>query len=162
MTFEELFKQHYLYVVKYIMRNIKNQAVAEELAQEVYIQLYKTNWKEIEYIKTWLIKSAAYVTYNYIRSEKRHQARIEKASFFTEPYEIQSLDYNMISEEPTEEVRNVMQELPEQDKKLLLLRYSGLKYKEIAEVLGIDIGTVGTRIVRAQNKFKMLYKKVRR
>lgn len=161
MTFEEVFKKHYPYVVKYIMKTVKNQEVAEDIGQEVFIQLYKTNWRDIEHLNAWLIKSAVYVTYNYIRTEKRHEARVEKATLLMEPSEVQSLDDKWMRKEEIESVRNVMEELEEQDKKLLLLRYSGLKYREIAEVLGVDTTAVGTMIVRAQKKFKKLYMKGR-
>ncbi|OFD79103.1 hypothetical protein BWGOE8_25680 [Bacillus mycoides] len=78
ITFEELFKRNYVYVVKQILWIIKEQTIAEELAQEVFLQLYRTDWKEVENLRGWLIKSSTYVAYNYIRSEKRHQARVDK------------------------------------------------------------------------------------
>lgn len=157
MAFEQLFKKHYPYVVKHIMRTVKNQEVAEDLAQEVFIQLYKTNWQEIEHLNAWLMKSAIYVAYNYIRSEKRHQARVEKEALHVEVTDGQSLEDKWVRKEAIESVRNVMQELQEQDQKLLTLRYSGLKYKEIGEIMGVDTAAVGTMLVRAQKKFKKLY-----
>ncbi|MHC1748568.1 MAG: RNA polymerase sigma factor SigX [Cellulosilyticaceae bacterium] len=157
MTFEELFKRYYPYVVKRIIQIVKNQTVAEDLAQEVFIQLYKINWKEIEHLNAWLIKSAIYVSYNYLRSEKRHQARVEKASFSLETQDIQTLDDKWIRKEEIENIRNSMDELKEQDRNLLLLRYSGMKYKEIAEILEVETSAIGTMLVRAQKKFRNLY-----
>ena len=159
MTFEELFKKYYPYVVKRTIQIVKNQTVAEDLSQEVFVQLYKTNWKEIEYLNGWLAKSAIYVSYNYLRAEKRHQARVEKASFFLESQDMQTLDDQLIRKHEIENVRNIMDELKEQDRKLLLLRYSGLKYKEIAEILEIETSAIGTILVRAQKKFRNLYTK---
>lgn len=157
MTFEEIFKTHYTYVVKYVMKIIKNQEVSESIAQDVFIQLYKTNWKEIENIKAWLIKTAIYSSYNYIRSEKRHELRIEKASLNLETIDIQTLDDKYIKKEEIEDVRSTMNELREQDKKILNLRYSGFKYKEIAEILGVEKSSIGTMLVRAQKKFKKIH-----
>lgn len=158
MEFEELFKEYYVYVVKQVMQIVKNQTIAEDLSQEVFMQLYKINWKEIENITGWLNKSAIYVSYNYLRSEKRHKARVEKAGSFIEEQDIQALEETFIRKEEIENVRNVMDKLKEQDKKLLLLRYSGLKYKEIAEILQIESANIGTMLVRAQKKFRDLYK----
>lgn len=158
MEFEELFKEYYVYVVKQVMQIVKNQTIAEDLSQEVFMQLYKINWKEIENITGWLNKSAIYVSYNYLRSEKRHKARVEKAGAFIEEQDIQALEETFIRKEEIENVRNVMDKLKEQDKKLLLLRYSGLKYKEIAEILQIESANIGTMLVRAQKKFRDLYK----
>ena len=158
MEFEELFKEYYVYVVKQVMQIVKNQTIAEDLSQEVFMQLYKINWKDIENITGWLNKSAIYVSYNYLRSEKRHKARVEKAGSFIEEQDIQALEETFIRKEEIENVRNVMDKLKEQDKKLLLLRYSGLKYKEIAEILQIESANIGTMLVRAQKKFRDLYK----
>lgn len=159
MEFEELFKEYYVYVVKQVMQIVKNQTIAEDLSQEVFMQLYKINWKEIENIAGWLNKSAIYVSYNYLRSEKRHKARVDKAGAFIEEQDIQALEETFIRKEEIKNVRNVMDKLKEQDKKLLLLRYSGLKYKEIAEILEIESANIGTMLVRAQKKFRDLYKK---
>ncbi|KKY01255.1 MULTISPECIES: RNA polymerase sigma factor SigX [Paraclostridium] len=157
MKFEEIFKSQYTYVVKYIMKIVKNQEIAESIAQDVFIQLYKTNWKEIENIKAWLIKTSIYSSYNHIRSEKRHELRIEKASLNLETIDIQTLDDKYIKKEEIEDVRSTMNELREQDKKLLILRYSGFKYKEIAEILGVEKSSIGTMLVRAQKKFKKIH-----
>lgn len=159
MTFEELFKKYYPYVVKRIMQIVKDQTVAEDLSQEVFIQLYKINWKDIECLNAWLAKSAIYVSYNYLRSEKRHQARVEKEGFFLESQDMQTLDDNCIRKEEIENVRNVMGELKEQDRTLLLLRYSGLKYKEIAKILEIETSAIGMMLTRAQKKFRDIYTK---
>lgn len=159
ITFEELFKKHYSSVVSYIMRTVKNQQVAEDLAQEVFLQLYRVNWQEIEHLNAWLKKSAIYVAYNYLRSEKRHQARVEKESMYLEAPRLEPLYEACVRKEEIEKVRHLMDGLKEQDKKLLMLRYSGLKYKEIAEILEVETSAIGTMLVRAQQKFKKLYTK---
>ncbi len=76
MTFEDLFKQYYAYAVKQIIWIVKDQSIAEELAQEVFLQLYRSDWKAIENIPGWLIKSSTYVAYNHLRSEKGIKRRL--------------------------------------------------------------------------------------
>ena len=105
ITFEALFKQHYAYVVKQIIWIIKEQTVAEELAQEVFLQLYHSDWKSIENLRAWLIKSSTYVAYNYIRSEKRHQARIDKETQYQEVQIDSSLDDEWIRKEEITKVQ---------------------------------------------------------
>ncbi|HFK1762915.1 RNA polymerase subunit sigma [Bacillus wiedmannii] len=154
ITFEELFKQNYAYVVKQIIWIIKEQTVAEELAQEVFLQLYHSDWKTIENLRAWLIKSSTYVAYNYIRSEKRHQARIDKEAQYQEVQIDSSLDDEWIRKEEITKVQMVLQQMKEQERTILLMKFSGFRYKEIAQVLQIDDSSIGTLLARAKLKFR--------
>lgn len=48
----------------------------------------------------------------------------------------------------------------ERDRTILLMKFSGFQYKEIADVLHIDISSIGTLLVRAKQKFRKMYKQV--
>ncbi|MGG4268295.1 RNA polymerase sigma factor SigX [Peribacillus simplex] len=160
VSFEVLFKQYYVYVVKQIVWIVKNQTISEELAQEVFLQLYRNDWKEIENISGWLMKSSIYVAYNYLRSEKRHQARIDKIIQYHEVHHVSSLDDECIKKEEMTKVQNVLSNMNDRDRTILLLKFSGFQYKEIAEVLQIEISSIGTLLVRAKQKFRKAYKQL--
>ncbi|MFK4290748.1 RNA polymerase sigma factor SigX [Bacillus sp. RC250] len=160
VTFEDLFKQNYVYVVKQIVWIVKNQTIAEELAQEVFLQLYRNDWKRIEHLPGWLIKSSTYVAYKYLRSEKRHQARVDKTIQYHEVQHISSLDDGWIRQEEITKVQMVLSNMDERDRTILLMKFSGFQYKEIAEVLQIDISSIGTLLVRAKQKFRKIYKQL--
>lgn len=160
VTFEDLFKQYYVYVVKQILWIVKNQPIAEELAQEVFLQLYRNDWKKIESLPGWLIKTSTYVAYKYLRSEKRHQARIDKTIQYHEEQPISSLDDDWIRKEEITKVQNVLSNMNERDRTILLMKFSGFQYKEIADVLQIDISSIGTLLIRAKQKFRKMYKQV--
>lgn len=157
ITFEALFKQNYAYVVKQIIWIIKEQTVAEELAQEVFLQLYHSDWKAIENLRAWLIKSSTYVAYNYIRSEKRHQARIDKEIQYQEVQIDSSLDDEWIRKEEITKVQIVLRQMKEQDRTILLMKFSGFRYKEIAQVLQVDDSSIGTLLARAKLKFRKIF-----
>src|SRR5215469_5512247 len=59
--------------------------------------------------------------------------------------------------ETQERVRAVLAELKPVQAQLLLLRASGHSYKELAEMLGLEIGTIGTRLIRAEAAFEERY-----
>ncbi|MGN4716784.1 RNA polymerase sigma factor SigX [Bacillus cereus group sp. MYBK226-2] len=160
ITFEALFKQNYAYVVKQIIWIIKEQTVAEELAQEVFLQLYHSDWKSIENLRAWLIKSSTYVAYNYIRSEKRHQARIGKETQYQEVQIDSSLDDEWIRKEEITKVQRVLRKMKEQDRTILLMKFSGFRYKEIAQVLQIEDSSVGTLLTRAKLKFRKTFEQM--
>ncbi|EJS47185.1 RNA polymerase sigma factor (sigma-70 family) [Bacillus sp. RC251] len=160
VTFEDLFKQNYVYVVKQIVWIVKNQTIAEELAQEVFLQLYRNNWKEIENLSGWLLKSSTFVAYKYLRSEKRHQARVDKTIQYHEVQHISSLDDDWIRKEEITKVQLALSEMNEKDQTILLMKFSGFQYKEIGEILQIDISSIGTLLVRAKQKFRKIYQQL--
>ncbi|MCR8981837.1 RNA polymerase sigma factor SigX [Brevibacillus laterosporus] len=160
VTFEDLFKQYYVYVVKQIVWIVKNQPIAEELAQEVFLQLYRNDWKEIKNLSGWLIKSSTYVAYNYLRSEKRHQAKIDKTIQDHEVQHVSSLDDDWIRQEEITKAQIVLSNMSERDRTILLMKFSGFQYKEIAEVFQIDISSIGTLLVRAKQKFRNIYQQL--
>jgi RNA polymerase sigma-70 factor, ECF subfamily len=96
--------------------------------------------------------------YNALRSSRRRQE-----------YEMQSGRAALLAQpapepqaaaETSEQraaVRGVLQRLPERQAKLLVLRHSGLSYKEIAAALKISAASVGTLLVRAEEAFLRLY-----
>ena len=54
-------------------------------------------------------------------------------------------------------VRLALAELPERQREVLLLRHSGYAYAEIAETLGVALGSVGVLLARSERAFRSLY-----
>lgn len=124
----------------------------------MYLYNYiKRTGKKLKISKLGLLKQPYTAHIIILDQKKRHELRIEKASLNLETIDVQTLDDRYIKKEEIENVRNTMNELREQDKKILILRYSGFKYKEIAEILGVEKSSIGTMLVRAQNKFKKIH-----
>ncbi|MGA4467123.1 RNA polymerase sigma factor SigX [Bacillus bombysepticus] len=160
LTFEDIFKRYYVYAVKQIIWIVKNQSIAEELAQEVFLQLYRSDWRAIENIPGWLIKSSTYVAYNHLRSEKRHQAKVDKEIQYHEVQNVLSLDDDWIRKEEITKVQTVLSNMSDRERIILLMKFSGFQYKEITEVIQIEISSIGTLLVRAKMKFRKIYKQM--
>ncbi|SDX38246.1 RNA polymerase sigma factor, sigma-70 family [Marininema mesophilum] len=154
--FEGIFKRYYSYVVRQVMRIIPAQSVAEDIAQEIFIRLYHVDRSEIENIEAWLAKSATNGAYNYIRSEKRHRARIEKERQQAEKIS-QSAEIHWINQEEIESVRKALILLSERDRNLLLLKFEGFNYEELAQIIQVKKESVGTLLTRAKERFRSLY-----
>ncbi|WP_139488888.1 RNA polymerase sigma factor SigX [Brevibacillus dissolubilis] len=155
--FQALFITYYPHVTRYIMGIVKDQAIAEDLAQEVFLQFYHADRTVIEHLPAWLTKTAMYAAYNHIRAEKRRQARDEKESsqqMVTTP----STEQKWLEQEEISVVREVLQEMDERDRTLLLMKYSGFPYHELAKATGVEKSSVGTLLARAKTKFRNLYK----
>ena len=158
IQFQDVFKQYYAQVVRQIMRIVREQAIAEDLAQEVFLQLYHTEWKEIESVSAWLAKASIYAAYNYLRSEKRHQARIEKEANYKQSMSSPSLEEKCIQKEEITRVQSTLKEMDERERTLLLMKFSGFQYKEIAEATHMEVSSVGTLLARAKAKFRKMYR----
>ena len=106
----------------------------------------------------WLVT----VAHNLLRDDRRRTLRRalllrEQASDATGATPDPSADAELLAAERVGAVRAALERLPERDRRLLLLRHEGFRYREIASVLEIAPGSVGTMLVRATAAFRQVY-----
>lgn len=158
--FHGLFQAYYACTVRQVYRIIPEQQTAEDIAQDVFLQFYHTDRSLIQNIPAWLAKASIYAAYNHIRSEQRRQLRQEKeAAQHTQV--MQSAEDAWLEKAEIEHVREVLQELDERERTLLLMKYSGFRYADLAQATGIDERFVGTMLSRAKKHFHKLYQRMR-
>jgi RNA polymerase sigma factor (sigma-70 family) len=156
-SFQVLFRTYYPIVLRQMMRIVRNQSIAEDLTQEVFLNLYKQDRTQIHNVAAWLSKASIYAAYNYLRSEKRRTERdayVSSDSLQIEP----SSEETWLQQYTIEAVRDILTEMDERDR-ALLMRYSGFGYQELAEALSIQPTSVGTLLGRARKKFADMYRK---
>jgi RNA polymerase sigma factor (sigma-70 family) len=158
--FHELFTAYYPFVVRQIMRIVKDQQIAEDLAQDVFLSFYHTDRSVIEHIPAWLSKASVYAAYNYLRSEKRRNKREEQVAA-EHKLAAPSSEETWLSQDEIHHVRDVLAELDERDRTLLLMKYSGYPYAELAKATGVEASSVGTVLSRAKKKFRSIYMRMR-
>ncbi|MGM7681089.1 sigma-70 family RNA polymerase sigma factor [Cytobacillus sp. Hm23] len=154
--FTQIYESNYSLVVNKIIQIIHDRTVAEELAQNVFINLYNSDWKKIEHIPAWLRKTAMFASYNYIRSEKREYERMRK-EFNSINDQISSSEDQFIQRDDISNVHVTLNIMDERERQLLMMKYSGFSYKEVASSLNINEKSVGKLLSRARKKFKHLY-----
>ncbi|MGG1663592.1 RNA polymerase sigma factor SigX [Brevibacillus sp. NRS-1366] len=159
-SFQDLFTAYYPIVVRQILRIVKDQQTAEDIAQDVFLSFYHTDRSVIEHIPAWLSKAALYATYNHLRSEKRRYDRQEKEAAELERVSPSSEEM-CLEKEAIDQVRDVLARLDERERTLLVMKYSGFPYAELAKATGVEIGSVGTILSRAKSKFRKLYDRMR-
>ncbi|MFS0555471.1 RNA polymerase sigma factor SigX [Brevibacillus sp. 179-C9.3 HS] len=159
-SFQQLFTTYYPFVVRQIMRIVKDQQTAEDIAQDVFLSFYHTDRSVIEHIPAWLSKSALYAAYNHLRSEKRRYARQERSASEQE-HVSPSTEEIWLTKESQSVVREVLEELDERERTLLVMKYSGFPYAELAKATGTQISSVGTLLARAKSKFRTIYGRMR-
>ncbi len=165
-AFAELMRRHRGPIVNFVNRLIGDRDRAEDLAQEVFLRVYRHagTYRVTARFTTWLYTIAS----NLGKNELRNRARRRNVSVEDTPRELKQDDYHLGTREDflapdriTElndrqrKVRYAIDSLPEHFRLMLVLRdIEGFAYEEIASMLELPLGTVKSRINRARMEFK--------
>ncbi|WP_169089412.1 sigma-70 family RNA polymerase sigma factor [Paenibacillus sp. PL91] len=154
--FRQQFNQHYPSVRRKLIALIRDEAAAEDLAQETFLRLYRTPPDQPEAIGGWLQRVLTRLAYDYMDKKARERALTQKQeqSMLVQPQTIASGEEQIIDKDEQEQVRVWLDSLPERDKQMLLLRYEGYSYAEIAEQMQVRQPQVGTMLRRAGERLK--------
>ncbi len=167
-SFEILVGRHQRPLINYFFRMTWDRQAAEDMAQEVFIRIYN-HAKDYE-------PQAKFTTYMYRVARNlwidkiRHEGHAPRTVSLDAPVDSEgdtfhdvvsndspAPDARMDKEERAVMVRKAIETLPEEQQQVLLLAESkGMKYQEVAEVLGIPLGTVKSRMHAAMLKLKDL------
>ncbi|HLB58725.1 MAG TPA: RNA polymerase sigma factor [Bdellovibrionota bacterium] len=145
------YKRPLYYHALYMLRD---EDEALDVSQEVLIRAYQENrlFDDDFAIKAWLYRVATNLCHNLRRSSRRKQKACDVLMREEEP-RIEGTDEVIIGEEEREKLLDALEQLPEKDKNILLLRYfDNLSYKEISTALKCKLGTVMSRLGRARNR----------
>lgn len=151
VDFDGLYKEYHTKVYKHIIYLTGNVQAAEDIAQEVFMKLFN-NPPGHPNVAAWLFKVANNLAYNYLRSEKARSTK-EPAVSADDEEKVISIEDIAIRNQEIRAIRKVLELLPERDRMCLLLKFSGYKYNEIAEIIGVEKTSVGTILARSQAKF---------
>lgn len=153
--FDALFNEHWGRVYAVLFSLLGDSAEAEDLALEVFWRLYYQPPREVDPAKLagWLYRVATNLGYNALRANKR-RGRYERDA----AYETRS-DPAALAEDVLRrwQVRHLLARMKPRTAQLLLLRHSGFSYAEIAAILKVSPGSVGTLLARAEREFERLY-----
>jgi RNA polymerase sigma-70 factor (ECF subfamily) len=153
----------------YLRRYLGDGNLAEDVFQNTFLQVYLKSgqYEEGRPVRPWLYTIATNQAIDALRRNGRHQAvSLDQARKETGEGELQNLMEMLESrgpspleaahgEERRERIRASVERLPEFLREVLILAYyQGLKYREIADILGIPVGTVKSRLHAALVKLQ--------
>jgi RNA polymerase sigma factor (sigma-70 family) len=158
--FKQVFLDNYSRIVAVLIRLLGDRMRAEEVANDAFLKLYqqpglregKAN------ISGWLYRTATNLGIDGLRSSARRGRYEEAAS--SDRQRNSSLEGpldNLIVEERRSRVRAVLASIKPTQAQLLILRASGLSYRELAEVLDVKQSGIGTMLNRAEAEFRQCY-----
>ncbi|MEZ4769344.1 MAG: sigma-70 family RNA polymerase sigma factor [Caldilineales bacterium] len=156
-AFDALFLAHYESVFRQAYRVTGNAQEAEDLAQEAFVRLHGQTFSpdRDHSERAWLLKVVTNLAFNAIRGNRRRDRR-EEVVYGHQPVAVDPADA-VVRRDEQERVRLVLQRLPERQASLLLLRHAGLSYNELASVLDVAPGSIGTVRARAHAAFAAAY-----
>src|SRR5476651_1238910 len=153
----------------YLRRYLGDRDLADDVFQNTFLQLYKKihQYEIGRPVKPWLYAIATNQAIDAMRREGRHQTvRLFQEGDDTKDADIPNLSTLLESREPsalehlqTEErkqlIRATVEKLPDFLKQVVILAYyQALKYKDIADIMGIPVGTVKSRLHAALKKLQ--------
>lgn len=158
MGFEEVYTKHYRELRRFGRGLNISSDKCDDLAQETFLRYFQELEKNVVFInpRAWLYKVFLNLFKSGVSVMKEEPAdsvisnrNREEADDFQEEY---------LKNEKQRIVMEMLEKLPKKDKEILLLYNNGLSYAEMAEILEINPNSVGTTLVRAIERLKVLLK----
>jgi RNA polymerase sigma factor (sigma-70 family) len=148
-AFELLVNRHKNKVFTTILLIVKDTDTSEDLLQDTFIKAIHTmksgRYNEEGKFSSWICRIAHNLAIDFFRKEKRSpMINIEDSSniFNTLSFSEESIESIQIKEETHERLRELIQQLPEAQKEVLIMRhYADMSFQEIAETTGVSINT---------------------
>ena len=154
-AFEEIFRLYQKPLTNYLYRLTSNRARAEDLVQDAFLRLWKAaaSYEPTAKVSTYIFRIAHNLFLN--EAAKRREKALESMEAETRADPSSDLHRREIRSA----VQKAVEALPDGEREVLTLsEYNGFKYAEIAEILGIPVGTVKSRMFSAVQRLKELLK----
>ena len=165
-AFAELVEKYKQPVMNFVFRSLRDEIEAEDLAQNVFLQTWKSRsrYRQTAKFSTWLFTIARNLCLNEIRRRSRHpaesieEAHAEHEDLPRQQYEDKSQiapPEKLLHGELAQKIEEALTELPEaQRTAILLCRQDELSYEEIAGVLDCSLSATKSLIHRGRETLK--------
>jgi len=159
--FDYLIQKYRKPIVHFMYRMVHNQAVAEELAQEVFLRVYRSRetYRAEARFSTWLYRIATNLGVNHARDTRHERAA---STVYLDQVDAETgttpdladatpgAESNMLRRERLEEIRQHVLSLPERQRMAVLMhKYEGMDYKQIGDVLKLSESATKSLLFRA-------------
>jgi RNA polymerase sigma-70 factor (ECF subfamily) len=165
-AFETLVEKYKQPLVNFVQRTLRDEAEAEDLAQNVFLQVFKSRarYERTAKFSTWLFTIARNLCLNEIRRRGRHPAESLDESYVQhedqpqKQYEDKNVSLpvdSLLHGELAQKIDEALAALPENQRSAILLcRQEELSYEEIAEILGCSLPATKSLIHRGRETLK--------
>jgi RNA polymerase sigma-70 factor (ECF subfamily) len=159
--FDYLIQKYRKPIIHFMYRMVRNQAVAEELAQEVFLRVYRSRetYRAEARFSTWLYRIATNLGVNYAR-DTRHER--SASTVYLDEIDSETgttpdvadatpgAEANLLRQERLNAIREHVMALPERQRMAVLMhKYEGMDYKQIGDVLKLSESATKSLLFRA-------------
>lgn len=157
-SFSALLERHRMPVVHFLYRMVQNRAVAEELAQDVFLRVYRSrgSYEPTAKFTTWLYRIATHLALNWLRDgrhEKSQESLDEELGDGVGrqvPDSGPSVEERLVRGARFEEIRRAIEALPEKQRAAVLMhKYQEMEYSQISKALDCSESAVKSLLFRA-------------
>jgi RNA polymerase sigma-70 factor (ECF subfamily) len=160
-AFERIFSESWSKTLAVLVRLVGDTDEAEDLALETFLKLYDRigEMDHLEQVGGWLYRVAFRLGLNALRSKKRRVNYEGKALAESLPGQSEQNPAQVLeSNERQAQVRQVLAEMNPETVRLLVLRSSGLSYRDLAADLDVPVHSIGQMLSRAEQQFEKRFR----
>ena len=163
-SFALLLDKHRNPVIHFLFRMVQDHSVSEELAQEVFLRVYRSraSYEPTAKFTTWLFRIATHLALNWLRDGKRERGQERLDDKFPDSPSLQladkkpSIEQSMVYNTRLDEVRRAIAGLPEKQRAAVLMhKYEEMEYSQIARVLSCSESAVKSLLFRAYESLRL-------
>ena len=157
-SFGLLLERHRGSVIHFVYRMVQNQAVAEELAQEVFLRVYRSRatYEPTAKFTTWLFRIASHLALNWIRDGRNEklQESLDQETSDGATRQVadrsRTVEQELVYQAKLREVRQAIECLPSKQRAAVMMhKYEEMEYSQIADVLSCSESAVKSLLFRA-------------
>jgi RNA polymerase sigma factor (sigma-70 family) len=148
-SFAAFFRSNYQTVVAIAQAVVGDIHSAQDVAQDVFIAAERRfgDSADSSHAAAWVRIAAAHTALNAVRAQQRRRLRHLRADNPLPPMNPEEIALDRVDQQ---QVRRALGRLSKQNATVLVLRHSGLSYTELAELMNVKVGQVGTMLRRAE------------
>lgn len=154
MKFETIYKSHCKEIKIFVYRMVLNEEVVKDITQETFLKLHvELNNQKTEKLKNpraWLFKVAYNLSINAIKENRK---RNNHENFNLTAHTC-SVEEGYTKKEVQKQIRNAVKKLESRDRALIMLYKESFSYAEMADILEMNVNSIGKTLTRAIDKLK--------
>jgi len=168
LQFNDLFNTYQKPIYNYVLRMVRDNAIAEELTQEIFIKTYKnlSSFRGDSKLSTWIYGIATNSCLDYFRTSDYKKGKntdvldediLNEETGGIDIKRFLSIEEDLIKSEMAQCIRDYVENLPGDFRTVLVLHdLQGFKNREISKILGCSLETIKIRLHRARKKLQSI------